>query len=875
MRAKRPLPLPMIVCISLVCACAWGAQHTATPVTQAWQQFSENKQKSNYAGLSWDLLGPVINSGRVETLDVVRGQPGTIYVGFGSGNLWKTTNHGLAWEPIFDDFPGYSIGDVCIAPNQSRTVYVATGENLRAKRGHTFAGAGVFRSDDAGETWRSLGLEDTYHVGRVAVHPKNPDIVFVAALGHFFSPNTQRGLFKSDNGGRTWRKVLYVDDRTGASDVVISPSDSSVVYASTWQCSEAIGGPGSAVYRSTDGGESWTPCEGGLPKGAMNGRTGLAVSYQNCYRVYALTDNLNLLGKRDTGELYRSDDGGKTWIKPHTKNLKIFSSFGHVFTDCFVNPSNDHEVYALGITVLRSQDGGQSFEQLNGTVRHINPSPAQAFHLDHHDMWINPDNPNHQVVGNDGGLYITYDHAESWMHTNNIPIGEFYFVRTDNDTPYRIYSGTQDDAAVRGPAAPLKSHSPDGWEYIWIDPWAGGDGVVTAPEPTDSNIVYFEAQNGDIRRKHMPTGRTKGITPRLPKTHSGKLVHEWLTPYFVSQYNPLTLYYGANYVFKSLNRGDTWRVISPDLSQSSAPERCGQAIAALQESPISQGLVYAGTAKGALWRSKDDGATWTEISGTLPAKYIKSIAASRFKTSRVYVTLSGIKEDNFVPMVYCTEDEGVTWTSIVSNLPDAPVNVILEDPVHEDVLYCGTFNGVFVSVDRGLSWQVLGSAMPHCFVADMTIQAREKDLIAVTHGRGIFKLDLEPLYTYLAEPSEKARFLYVTEAILPSRDASGQRADLTTYDPVQFHAYLPDATTLKMDIIDSDQKVICASEVTSVKGFNTFSWDLITERVESDNPYHFRMQTFPRAGEYRVQLQTGQTCIETSFSVTEQSRICP
>lgn len=864
----RRLPLPVILCISAVMSLQANARTTPTPVTRAWAQFSENKQQSPYAGIAWDTLGPVINSGRVETLDVVPGQPGTIYVGFGSGNLWKTTNHGFSWKPIFDDFPGYSIGDVCIAPSQSRTLYVATGENLRARRGHTFAGAGVYRSDDAGETWRSLGLEDTFHVGRVAVHPTNPDIVFVAALGHFYSANAQRGLYKSSNGGRTWRRVLFVDDRTGASDVVISPADPSVVYASTWQCSEAIGGPGSGVYRSADGGDTWTECQGGLPQGDMNGRTGLAVSTQNADRVYALTDNLNHLGDKDTGELYRSDDGGKTWTKPHAANLKIFSSFGHVFTDCFVNPADDNEVYALGIAVLRSGDSGQSFEQLGGAVRHINPSPAAAFHLDHHDMWINPNNPDHLMVGNDGGLYISYDKAQSWMHYNNIPVGEFYFVRTDNDTPYRIYSGTQDDAAVRGPAVRLRSDSPDVWEYVWIDPWSGGDGVVTAPDPTDSNTVYFEAQNGDMRRKHMPTGRTKGITPRLPKTHEGKLFHEWLTPFFVSQYNPLTLYYGGNYVFKSIDRGDHWQAISPDLSDSSEAARCGQGVTALTESPVSQGLVYAGTSEGALWVTDNDGVAWTEISAGLPAQYIKSIAPSRFKPSRVYVTLSGIKTDEFTAMLYCSEDQGATWTSIVSNLPDAPVNVILEDPVHESVLYCGTFSGVFVSVNRGRSWQVLGEAMPHCFVADMTIQTREKDLIAVTHGRGIYKLDLEPMHTHLANPSDKARCLHITEAKLPARDASGQRADLTSYEPVQFHVYLPAADVLRMEITDAKQKVIMASTVTAVKGFNTFAWDLVTERIEKDNPYHFKTHLFPDAGEYGVRWRSSRTDIEGSFTIT-------
>ncbi|MFO7756333.1 MAG: hypothetical protein R6V34_10145 [Bacteroidales bacterium] len=830
-----------------------------SPVVNSWKEYSSNHKSSLFAGLKWDLLGPVVNSGRVETLAVHPLKKGTIYAGFGSGNLWKTVNHGFSWEPVFDNRAGYSIGDVCLAPSDPEIVYLGTGENLRARRGHTFAGAGVYRSLNGAETWEYIGLANTHHIGRVAVHPENPDIVFVAALGSFYSPNTSRGLYRSMDGGKNWEKVLYINERTGLNDVIFAPSDPDILYASSWQCSEAIGGPGSSVFKSTDGGESWIETANGLPDGEMNGRTGLAVSYENPDKVYALTDNLNREINEGTAELYLTTDGGGIWEKTHEGGLKIFSSFGHVFTDCFINPADDKEIYLLGISVLRSNDKGKTFTQLGGDINNLVTSPANYLHVDHHDMWINPDNPDHLVLGNDGGVYISYDKSASWFHYNNIPVGEYYFVRTDNDNPYKIYAGTQDDAAVRGPAVPLKENTPDLWEYIWIDPWAGGDGIVTAPDPDDPDIVYYEAQNGAIRRKNMLTGETVSIKPQLPDNIEDEFFTEWLTPFFVSKFNHTTLYYGANYLFKSTDRGNNWTVISPNLAQPTTEDRRGGGITALEESPVCPGLIYAGTAAGAAWVSKDDGATWKAISEGLPAEYIKSFAPSRFVESRVYVTLSGIKQDDFSPMVFMSDDYGTTWENLNSNIPYSPVNVILEDPEYEDVLYAGTFNGTLISADKGRSWNVMGKDLPNSFVADMTIMEREKDLIAVTHGRGIYKIDLEPLYEYLSGNDDGAGILYLTEAKLPEIDESGAKPDMTTHYDVNFSFFIPGKATLDIDIIDSDDNIVYSKKQEFRKGLNTWSWDMIRgiNKNEENNPYFYKVLEFAEPGLYMIKL-TGE-----------------
>ncbi|GAB5554700.1 MAG: hypothetical protein Sapg2KO_42910 [Saprospiraceae bacterium] len=845
-------------------------QKQSSPVIEAWESFSKHKKQSEFAGLQWDLIGPVINSGRIEALDVVPDNPGIIYAGFGSGNLWKTNNHGLSWEAIFDDHAGYSIGDVRIAPSNSNIIYLATGESLRAKRGHTISGAGVYRSDDAGETWRSLGLEKSFHIGRIRVHPTNPNIVFVAALGNFYSPNKERGIYKTKNGGKSWRKVLYVDERTGGNDVIFAPTNPQILYASTWQCSEVKAGPGSSLYKSIDGGDTWQKIDHGFPSGPLKGRTGLAVSYQNSDKVYAFTDNVNAGYEQGSGELYQTQNGGISWRKTHDSNLKILSSFGEVFTDCFVNPQNDEEVYLLGINVLKTSDGGQTFQPLRGHVKTLNPAPTNTFHLDHHDLWINPKNPSHLLVGNDGGLFITYDTGGSWTQYNNVPVGEFYFVRTDNDQPYNIYSGTQDDSAVRGPAKQLKANSPDEWEYVWIDVWGGGDGIVTTPDREDSDIVYYESQNGDIRRKRMSTGKSKYIKPNLPEITDAELFNEWLTPFFTSTHQQSTLYYGANFLFKSMDRGDTWKVISPDLSASSDPQRRGNGITATEESPIAKGLLYAGTSKGATWVSLDDGVNWTEISKGLAPKYIKSFAPSSHQDSRVYVAQSGISEDDFEAYLYRSDDYGKTWISISSNLPAAPINVILEDPYIEGVLYCGTFNGVFVSENGGDSWKVLGSEMPNVFVSDLTIQTREKDLIAATHGRGIYKMDLEPLYKHWEINLAKATFLYHTPAILPKKDASGRKPDLSTYEKMAFHFQVPQAGELQLRILNENLEAIFTDVVSAQKGLNSYVWDLmLAPRTPDDSPYAFRFHNFVEAGNYTIQLEGAKTKIERTFIVKE------
>ena len=397
-----------------------GAQESRSPLLDSFPQYLRAKEESTF-GLEWVSVGPVLNSARVEAVQCDPSSPGTMYVAFGSGNLWKTVDHGLTWKPIFEEQSALGIGDIALAPSNPDVLWLGSGESLKKARNFTMPGTGVFRSDDGGESWRNVGLHDSWHIGEIAVHPEDPDTAFVAVLGRFWSTNANRGLYRTTDGGETWEHVLFVDQRTGANDVVIAPSNPDVIYASTWENHPGVAGAQSGVHRSSDGGRTWTRLRGGLPDGPRTGRIGLAVSAQDANKVYALVDNLNR--EENHAEVYRSVDGGESWERTHEDDLLVFSRIGWYFADCYVNPQDDDEVYALGVRMAHSRDGGRTFRIVGGEITHLSPSPAETLHLDHCELWIDPLHPEHLVLGNDGGLYVTYDRGRTWLHHNNIPAG--------------------------------------------------------------------------------------------------------------------------------------------------------------------------------------------------------------------------------------------------------------------------------------------------------------------------------------------------------------------------------------------------------------------------------------------------------------------
>ncbi len=843
-----------------------GAQEAKSPLLDSWKQYVEMKKNSPF-GLEWISLGPVINSARVEAVQSDPANPGTWYVAFGSGNLWKTTNHGLTWTPIFENQSALGIGDIALAPSNPDIIWLGSGESLKKPRNFTMPGTGVFRSDNGGKTWRNTGLPDSYHIGEVAVHPKNPDIVFVAVQGHFWSTNRNRGLYRTLDGGKTWEHVLYVNERTGANDVVISPSDPDVIYVSMWENNPGISGKESGVYRSSDGGKTWNRLRGGLPDGQQTGRIGLAVSWSNPDKAYALVDNLNKKN-RLYAEVYRTVDGGHTWKRTHEDELHIFSRIGWYFTDCYVNPQDDDEIFGLGVRVAHSTNGGKTFELIGGDVFHIFPNQAEVLHLDHCEMWINPLNPNHLLLGNDGGLYVSYDRGKSWMHHNNIPAGEFYDISVDNRNPYYVYGGTQDDSSVYGPAKEWNPKYQDEWHYIWIDAWAGGDGCYTMADPLDPNIVYTSSQNGGIFRKDMQADRSVGIRPRLPDGHEGRLNYNFIAPYIISKHNPLTLYHAGNYIFKSLNRGDSWRLISPDLSESAFAKKKGIAAGAIAESPFEPGILYVGTDRGAFWITMDDGKKWAEFSEGLSNGYIRSICPSRFSKSRVYVAVTGINYDDLGNYLYVSEDYGKTWRSIVGDLPDEVAYVILEDPVNENILYAGLYRGVYISVDRGKSWSLLGPGMAATAISDLVVQEREMDLVVGTHGRGIYKMNIRAIQEAFKDGAPQTDMIFTTpDARLPWINDTHRDPRMRTAEKVPITFYLMNNADVEVQVNDLKGKQVWAKKLKGRKGFNQYRWDLVAKRNESPQPYFTGYLEFAPAGDYEIHVMGEGIDLRTKLTI--------
>lgn len=842
-------------------------QQAESPLVKSYREHVKHKQETQF-GLEWIQLGPTSNSALVEAFQVDLQHPGTMYAGFGSGGLWKTVNNGLTWKPIFEDQPSYAVGDVALAPSNTNIIYLGTGETLKKPRNFTMPGTGMYRSEDGGETWQHIGLSDTWHISKVTVHPTNPDIVYVAAVGHLWSTNSSRGVFRTLNGGKTWEHVLFVNDRTGANDVVVAPSNPHRVYASAWESYPGVSGVNSGIYKSDDDGKTWVKSDAGLPTDAGKGRIGLAVSYQNPDNVYALLDHRDKPKGEGAGpgaaEVYQSLDGGKSWKKTHADELMIFSVIGWYFADIVVDPRNDEEIYALGVRMAHSTDGGKTFELVGGDVYHLFPNPAEPLHLDQCELWINPTNSRHLVLANDGGFYVSYDKGATWMHLNNIPTGEFYDITIDHRNPYTIYAGAQDDATVYGPGREWIPRRYDNWRYLWIDPWSGGDGCITVVDPLDSNTIYYSSQEGGIRRMDLRTRISEKA--QVSEEQRKSLRFNFISPYFLSTHSR-SLYLGANLVMKSDDQGRTWIAASPDLTEGKDKARKSLAIGAVAESPLKRGLMYAGTDKGLLWVTLDGGSTWKEHSVGLPAAYIRSIAPSRFKESRVYAALSGINYDDFNTYLYKSEDYGKTWDKITGNLPGEVAYVIKEDPVYEDVLYAGLYRSAYISVDRGKQWAQLGIGLPAAAVSDLEMDERSKDLVLSTHGRGIFKLNRHALYEWLADGmKQEERLFSVPAATAPDPEKLPDDSNSMSYEKLPFTFWKNAEGEVTLSLINEQREVVWEKKERVRSGFNQYRWDFVVKKQSSLLPYFVGYTQYVKPGKYILRL-SGEPTIETAVEI--------
>lgn len=868
----------IIICLVLssFSITTFSQPQTVSPLVSSYQDYVTMKDNTTY-GFEWIPLGPVINSALVETFQVDPNRPGTIYLGFGSGNLWKTTNNGLTWNPIFENQPVYGIGDIKLAPSNTNIIYLGTGETLKKPRNFTMPGNGIYRSDDAGEHWNYLGLEDSWHIGKIEVHPTNPDIVYVAVLGHFWTTNSNRGIYRSMNGGKNWEHVLYVDEKTGANNIVISPSNPSVLYASMWENYPGVSGAKSGIYKSIDAGKTWTKSDNGLPTDEGKGRIGLAVSYQNSNKVYALIDHRNKPKLKSgiltqdsipgAAEVYQSLDGGKTWSRSHKEELMIFSALGWYFSDINVDPNNDDEIYALGVRIAHSKDGGKTFNLIGGDVYHLYPSPAVPLHLDQSGIWIDPKNSDHLALSNDGGFYVSYDKGKTWLHYNNIPTGEFYDITLDNKDDYTIYGGTQDDATVYGKAKEWDSKFDNEWKYLWVDPWSGGDGCITVLDPKDSNTIYYSSQEGGIQRMNLNKHNSVSVRPSMNMVNDS-IHYNFISPYFLSSHNHAALYLAGNYVFKSNNKGDSWEVISKNLSSGLDKNKKSLAAGAMAESDLEKGVIYVGTDKGLFWLTMNDGNTWIDRSLGLPNKYIRCITPSKYKKSRVYIAMSGMNYDDFGTYLFVSEDYGNTWNTLNHNLPNEVSYVIKEDPFNENVLYAGLYRGAYVSIDRGITWSLLGKNMPAAAVADIEINQKSKDIVVATHGRGIYKLNLAPFYSKL-DIDAKDLLLFdlpkVNVTTPDTRDDSNSR--MLTKMPISFWVNQPGVITLK--VFNSNNVMIWQKTISVKKGHNQYRWDLTTKSVESPLPYFINYNELLKKGNYKLELEANGKTVSKTFEAVQ------
>ena len=700
--------------------------------------------ESLFQEMRYRLIGP-FRGGRALAVSGVPSQPYTYYFGAVAGGVWKTTDGGVSWLPLWDKQPISSIGALAVSESDPNVIYVGTGE--ACIRGNISHGDGVYKSTDAGKTWKHIGLRDTRHIGRVAVHPRNPDIVYVAALGHAYGPNAERGIFRSTNGGQSWDKVLYKDDKTGGIDIVLDPGNANILFAGLWEAhrtawSMSSGGPGSGLYRSTDAGTTWKRLEGGgLPSGIM-GRIGVAVSGANSNRVYALIES-------ERGGLFASDNGGDTWRRTNEDHRLTERSW--YYTHVYADPKSVDTVYVLSVGFYKSVDAGR-------TLTTITPP-----HGDNHGMWIDPGNPLRMISANDGGANVSVDGGRTWSRQDNQPTAQFYHVTVDNRFPYYVYGAQQDNSTV---AIASRSDAGSIDRPDWY-PVGGGESGYIAPRPDNPLVVFAGSYGGLITRFDKATGQSQSISawPENPMGHGGaNLRHrfQWTAPIVVSKHDPNVLYHAAEVLFKSTTDGMSWTQISPDLSRNdkskmgpsggpitkdnTSVEYYGT-IFALAESPQQKDMLWAGSDDGRVHLTRDGGKSWTEITPREMPEWsmISIIDPSPHSVSTAYMAVDRHKLDDNRPYIYKTADFGKTWTKITAGIPETTfVHSVREDPKRKGLLYCGTEIGVFVSFDDGAHWQPLQLNLPTAPIADLVV--KDDDLVVGTHGRSFWILDdLTPL----------------------------------------------------------------------------------------------------------------------------------
>ncbi|QWX83722.1 glycosyl hydrolase [Cellulophaga sp. HaHaR_3_176] len=921
-------------------------------IINSLQKKSDLQKKSIVKNIPFENIGPTVMSGRVVDLDVNPENPTEFYVGYASGGLWYTNNNGTTFTPLLDNSDTQNVGDIAV-DWKTETIWVGTGENNASRS--SYSGIGILKSTDKGKTWKNVGLPDSHHIGRIVINPNNPNEVIVGVTGHLYSTNENRGIYKTTDGGKTWNKTLYINDSVGIIDVAYTPNNFKIMYAAAWEKDrkawDFIGnGDGSGIYKSIDGGSSWmkvSTAESGFPTGKGVGRIGLAVFDENT--VYAVHDNqyrrektpdsnkkegglrkdnfknmssdelLKIKDKKlneflktngfhekyradnvkqlvrsgsvkpedlakyledansmlfDTpvigAEVYRTNNGGKTWSKQNEDYIDdLFYSYGYYFAQINVDPNDVNKIYLGGVPIIKSDDAGKTYTSING----------DNVHADHHALWINPKMIGHLINGNDGGINISYDDGKNWIKSNAPPVGQFYAINVDNESPYNVYGGLQDNGVWKGPNTTKESvrwHQTG--EYSWKS-IMGGDGMQVEIDNRNANIVYTGYQFGNYYRINLENDKRTYIQP---KHELGETPYRfnWQTPILLSTHNQDILYLGGNKLHRSLNNGDDWQTISEDLTNGGKAGNVAYGtLTTISESPLKFGLLYTGSDDGLLQVSKNGGETWSVISSKLPQHlWVSRVAASKHKKERVYATLNGYRNDDFSSYVYASDDYGETWTNIGANIPASPVNVILEDTTNENLLFVGTDNGLYISFNKGKTWEVFQNGIPNVAVHDLVIQSKEKHLLVGTHGRSIYKADIATIQQMNPEMLSKDFHAFSPKNIKHSKNWGNSWS--TWGEPqtpgldITFFTNNPEI--LEATVYAENTIAVSATTINAEKGFNILSYDLAfsksgksaylkrvkTELLEAKNG-----KTYLPAGKYIIKITGDKTKETISFEI--------
>jgi len=897
----------------------------------AWDQRLKMLTDSPFGGVKWRSVGPSTQSGRVIAIHAPSSDPKQVFVAFATGGLYRTTDDGITWDSLFDNQSAYAIGDFAVSKD-GKTIWVGTGENNSQRT--SYSGTGVFKSTDAGKTWTNMGLEETHRIGAVLIDPKDEKTVWVAAVGALYSQNPNRGIYKTTDGGKTWQWILKIDEYTGAIDLAMDPRNSNVVYASTWDRDRRAwnfreGGPGSAIYKTTDGGKSWNKLTNGLPKYGELGRIGLAVAPSKPDTVYAFMDNQapeepgfderipsgaltvqrfltleedvfvqvdpkvldaffesylpsdakaadvvqkvkdkkmtmedigKLMQKRNpnvfdfglmNAQVYRSDDAGKTWKKAH--QMRIGEHGGYYGGKVFVNPSNPNDICITGVGLLRSHTGGATWEEV-----------ADGNHADQHAYWFDPTNPKRQYDGTDGGLYISGDDGETWRHIENLNVGQFTTLAVDNKIPYNIYGGLQDNGTMKGTTRGI-------WTTI-----GGGDGSAVAIDPRDTDdVVYVASQFGAHNAINQKTNDR--WSARAQGQRGEVLRYNWVSPIIVSPFHPDIVYLGANRLFRSMNKGRSYVAISPDLTKNLPDGDVPYStIKDVSESPLQFGLIYVGCDDGNVKMTPDGGVQWVDIPTPQPKKWVSRIIASRYDKATVYCSQSGYREDDWSAYLWKSTDYGKTWKSIVNNLPAETVNVIREDPNQENILYVGTDMGVYVSFNKGDSWEALAGGLMTTPVHDIAIQARDQELVIGTHARSVWVLPLTWVYDISPELRNTDIKLWPMDSMRRDRTWGYRGALWDTADQkvpdLKITFWTKHAGKATIRLKDKDGKVVKEMSVDALTGYNFANFGLLltpgkmysttptkpkTGAEAVKDPREAERPKYVEAGEYTVEVTVG------------------